>query len=327
LLLGALAGLLDTQVWMPLSLPLKIAYSALVYATLFGIGWLIRGMWKRDAALRFWVIGCVLSVIPVAGATLPADRNLMLPSIGSAAVIALLLSYAAHRAFKGRGMRRKIAVAFAVFFVITNVFLSVPQLIVNAYIIRAMHVAFETIDATVPRTDTVRDRTLVVLNTPMDIVGAGLPMIRSGMERPAPKHWWWLYAGDSDVAMTRVDESTLRLRPANGFLERPWTQLFRRPDAAPFAAGYTVTLSRMDVTVLEVADDGRPLEVEFRFDAPLDDASFDWLAWNGAGYASVELPRPGETATVRGVQPGDIWRLATAFLKPGPTTAPDASTG
>jgi hypothetical protein len=56
----------------------------------------------------------------------------------------------------------------------------------------------------------------------------------------------------------------------------------------------------MTATVTEVAADGRPLTVEFRFAAPLE--SPEWLWMRGAGMRLVGRtpPKVGETVVVQG---------------------------
>ncbi len=312
-LLGMLLGAPDFLIWYALGPVGHFVYAAVAAAIIAGIVYLLWPTLKRDRVVRFWTIGCAVSVLPVAGATLPGERNLMLPTLGASIFIAALLLALFARLREKRtvaSVKQKRAALKTVAWAFAAIHLAIAPalLLMNSQSVTALDSIFRNIDGTIP---TVGGRTVIALSTPLDLLGASLPMIRSGMEVPSPDRWWWLYAGASAMEVSRVDERTLRVAPEGGFLSRPLSQLFRVPQTDPFKTGDQITLSRMSVTVVEVSDDGRPLEAEFAFDSPLEDASFQWLAWKGEGYGEFELPAIGETLTVQGVTLGDMRRLAS----------------
>ena len=56
----------------------------------------------------------------------------------------------------------------------------------------------------------------------------------------------------------------------------------------------------MDVQIINLTEDKRPKKVIFRFDAPLDDASFIFVEWTKDGYLPFNLPKPGKPLTLKG---------------------------
>ena len=54
----------------------------------------------------------------------------------------------------------------------------------------------------------------------------------------------------------------------------------------------------MSIVIDAITSDGRPREVVFRFDRPLEDPSLRWLHWDDGLYAPFTLPQPGETVSL-----------------------------
>jgi len=67
---------------------------------------------------------------------------------------------------------------------------------------------------------------------------------------------------------------------------------------APFFKMHdVVALTGMRVTVLAMNKNG-PTRVEFRFDRPLDDPQFCFMAWENGCLRQVKLPSPGKSLTL-----------------------------
>ena len=130
-----------------------------------------------------------------------------------------------------------------------------------------------------------------------------------------PERWWWLSAGNRPVQVERISEKTIALRPEAGFLQRPWSQIFRRPETDPMPQGHRVRLSGMEALVIQSDSKGRPQEVHFTFDVPLEDPSLKWLAWSEGTYVPFTPPPLGTTITVEGLDPMNLLRLALGMEK------------
>src|SRR5690606_6760730 len=121
------------------------------------------------------------------------------------------------------------------------------------------------------------DSVLVLLNPPAAFPIINFYAVYYEKQQTVPKQMRLLYAGTGILTVTRPDELTLRLRAEHGFLQ-PAEPVGDEPAVGlpialkkfdhllysqekKFEAGYTYPIEGMAVTVLDVTDDGRPLEV------------------------------------------------------------------
>ena len=126
----------------------------------------------------------------------------------------------------------------------------------------------ERLEASIPADAAIRGKTLVILSSaggaddvpPVD----GAP----GARRPAPPpHAASWPRASTTLRVSRLDATTLRIRPEKGFLDNELLRMVRGL-SRPFHAGDEVVLSDMRVRVREVTADGRPAEVDFTFARP-----------------------------------------------------------
>ncbi len=66
-----------------------------------------------------------------------------------------------------------------------------------------------------------------------------------------------------------------------------------------FREGEQIRLSGLTAEVTALTDEGRPAEVVFTFDRPLEDPSYRWLQWKSGVYVPFELPAVGELLRLR----------------------------
>jgi hypothetical protein len=108
----------------------------------------------------------------------------------------------------------------------------------------------------------------------------------------------------SDLHVIRLDATTLRVRPASGFLDNELLRMVRGL-SRPFHPGDEVVLPDMRTRVREVTADGRPAEVDFTFPVPLEDPSLLWTRLRAGGaLVSWSPPAVGETLRLPAVSPG-----------------------
>lgn len=310
LLLG-LFGIPDSTVWM--ALPALWQWIHVIAAAAFVVcaSWIAWPLLKASAQARFLGLGALLAVVPMC-ATLPSDRNLIVPSLGAMGFVALyigsLFDGKTRRVAQDPTKRSERALAYS--WIAVHLLLSPILLLGSAYSISAMDRVFRAANDSIPAGVEVSNTTYVVLNTPVDLLGASLPLFRSGQDAALPRHWRWLCASVGILEVERLDDYTIALRPEGGFLQRPWSQIFRRPETAPLTAGSVVQLDGMEARVTVSGDDGRPREVRFRFDVPLEDESLAWVSWEKGAYVKVDLPVPGSRITLPGVQLRDLLKVA-----------------
>jgi hypothetical protein len=250
------------------------------------IGAAMAPLLRRDPVARFFATGMVLAAVPIC-AGLVNDRLLLFVSLGAAGLLA-------QRTALPGGRWVSVATLFLLFI---HLVLSPIQFAVLA----AQTPYWESVDLTdnsVPRGPDVVTQTVILVNPPHEGFGSQLSSTREVRGEAEPAHLYELAAVATDLAVTRVDERSLRIRPGGGFFEHDAERFFRSADR-PLHRGAEVRLSRMTVTVTDETPDGRPAEALFRFDAPLEDPSFVWMRWARRGYVEWEPPAIGETVHLR----------------------------
>jgi hypothetical protein len=155
-----------------------------------------------------------------------------------------------------------------------------------------------TADESIDDSPAIRDKTVILVNPPADPYAGLLPTLRAAEGRPMPRALRWLATGASEVRVTRVDDRSLRVRPAAGFLSLPSERMQRNP-ARRMPVGHEVRYSDTTIRVTAITADGRPAEILARFDAPLEDARFVFLAWSpDKRFVPFALPAVGQSRTL-----------------------------
>lgn len=283
----------------PLLAPgLRVGVMLLAVAVLGVFGVALAPLLRQRADLHFWATGTALSLLPMC-ATFPHDRSLLGPSIGAMALVAALMEH-------GWAHRDRLLPLFGVGA------LALVHLVVAPVLapLRAAGVGqFSQLllrtDATLPSGPALKEQTLILMNPPLDPFAAYLPVYREAAGRQRPRQQLWLATGVSDLFVTTLDEHRLALRPDGGFLSSSMQLMLRSPRPG-LQRGEEVQLDGASALVTELTEDGRPLEVVFRFDRTLRDPSLVWMRWQHMGYAPFELPAAGKTVVLPRAAIGDL---------------------
>lgn len=284
----------DSVLWSFIPREFALAWLGLAIAALVFMGWAVAPLLKRSAVARFWLLGTLLSIVPCC-ATIPGARILMYPSLGAMALLGLFLVGVWERApwqkasVVWQRSAKGLATAMAGFHIVLSPFL----LLFASYSIVPMDKFFHATNDSVPQDAIDAGQRIVVINTPMDMLAATTPLFRIAEGSKLPEAWWCLTAGLDEVDVKRVDSKTIALRQEGGFLQKPWSQVFRRADAFPLVLGHTVQLDGMKAQVTELRADGRPAEVRFTFDVALEDESLRFLTWDSGNYVDFHVPPVG----------------------------------
>ena len=263
--------------------------------------WLFYPLWSRRD-VRFWVVGTVLSTLPVC-VLAPADRLLIATGLGGSALVAILLLSALDRARELRSPgRRFLAGAFAVIHLVIA-----PLLLpVQAYGLSYLGSYIGRAERSIPDSPEVADKTVVLLNPPSDEFGIYMShhrVVRGGV---MPEHIRWIANGDTDLLLSRVDASSLRVRPTQGFLPPGSLWTLRTPKYKSHV-GDSVSLEGTRFTVTEVTSDGRPAEVLVKFDRSLDSDELLWMRWNNRdGFAPFAVPAIGHSMLVPAAESNSV---------------------
>ncbi len=271
---------------------------ALVAVALVSVALLVilgRASWvlfRRDRTTRFFAAGTVLSALPL-GVALPTDRYLFWVGLGAIGLVANLARVFANPARKMSLHRvsRWVCGASLIGHGIISPWVF-PYRAAGPYLIQAN---VERVAATLPSGPDTTNQTVVVLNSPLDMMASMLPVIRAAKHDVVPAHLYFLYSGTHPLTVTRADGNTLDVRSERGWLYDTGDRAFR---ATPFRVGEVVELARMRVEVRGLTPDGRAGDVRFSFPANLEDPSLIFMVWGRHGLERVSPPSVGEATTV-----------------------------
>jgi hypothetical protein len=269
--------------------------AAVYLATLAFLAWLLYlflPRWRSTPLLRFAGLGTLLAVIP-ASSTLPADRMLTWIAVGASVLMASVLA----PLLRAEALRPRLEATATILLAIHLVcVLFLPSRARGNEVMRNF---LDRADSGTPRDPSISNKTLIYVNPPLLPFGAYPPLERAGLGIPRPRAQRILATGVTPLTIERVDLQTLRLRPRDGFLIDPVSRLMWSERYA-FHPGQRVYQGDLQVTVLRVTSDGRPLEVEMHFSRPLEDPSYVWLNWQGTRSGPFVPPKPGARTVLAG---------------------------
>ncbi len=251
----------------------------------------IARLLRSSAPARFFALGTLLAALPVS-AQFPHDRLLLFIGLGAAPLIALLIA----GVLQGAAVRAELSpLQRGAGYACLWLHLGLAPLLLPLRVLAPMHGErmVTAADRSLPDTEAVRGQTLVLMNPPVDAFAGFLPPARSAQGRPVPRAVRWLATGTSDVTVERIDDRTLRVRPADGFLAQPSERMQRDPkDRLP--AGHRIRYSDLTIVISAETEDLRPAEILARFDRPLEDGRYVFFEWRGLHFVPFALPAIGE---------------------------------
>jgi hypothetical protein len=258
------------------------------------IGLALAPLLRRDAVARFWCLGHVLALLPLAAAPLTA-RYTLFAGLGA---MALLATFVGGR-LEGAGglpsarVPRLASAAVAGLLVVLHVSVSPAELAtISARFSRGTAVVERSAHGLAPDAGSP-DQRIVVVKAPRDVFVVLSLLIRAARNEPIGGHTIALAYTRAPVQVSRLDARTLVVVPkgAQEFLLAPRN----------LESGRTIGLTGLTVQVGAVSGDGLPLEARVAFDAPLEDPSLKWFRWSEdrAAYVPFTPPAIGETVVIR----------------------------
>ncbi len=256
--------------------------------------------WSRLAG--FALAWTLVSLFPVAGVTPPSDRLLMNASVGTALLIGLLL----HRLGPVRALmaeRRYGRLALAGLFVTVGVVLAVPATWLHDTVFTKMAsldrdaIANADIDRTAPA-----PRSVFILNSPSSLLALSVLPTWQVIHDDYAIRIFALQMGRRAVVWHRDGERTMTLTfPSSVLLDLPFEALFVA-SAPPPPAGTTYATTDFAATVQAVEPTGIRT-VRFTFNKPLDDPSYQFLAFARGRLTRIAPPPPGQQIELPEVEP------------------------
>lgn len=298
--------LMFTQFFLPdstfynfLPAALARAYWTVALGGVSLVAWLLWPLLRAERRARFWALGMLLSVLPACAVT-PQDRLLGYPGLGAMALVALFMHRVEVRADWSAMGRRwcKVAAAAVPVAMVFHLVISPMFLSFSSYAIRLVEEGNLRANASLPKDPGVTEETFVFVSVVSDLSGVGLPVVRSSLGEPIPRHTFMLTATNEEVLVERPGERSLVVTPKGGYLVKPWANLFRQPSQEPMRPGDKVHLSEFDAEVLRADSEGRPQSVQFNFSKALDDPSLRWFVWQGDHFVPFTVPAMGRAVSI-----------------------------
>jgi hypothetical protein len=294
---------MQTAYWFPLPIDVvmflppatrNVITVVCIFATL-SLLWLFAPLFRRSAEARFWALGMSLALIPLCAA-FPMMRNLIIASIGGAALLALqaqavgLLS-GGVKLEASRG-RRWLTVALLV----VHLPLAAASLTLQTANQALFASFFSGGDRTVPDVPEIEQQSLIFV-TGHEFPTAYTPIYRWVEGRHAPQRTALLATISSDNHITREDANTLVIEPEAGYLSVD-SDCLERSASTPFTVGETFWMPDFDAEVRSMTNDGRARAVAFRFREPLDSVRYRLMMWGPRGSEPFEPPVVGDTVVL-----------------------------
>ncbi|HLL81725.1 MAG TPA: hypothetical protein VK420_03700 [Longimicrobium sp.] len=298
---GELSVLLPAELSLFGEGPARVQVVVSVLA-IIGFAWLLRRAWpgmspEERRGTKWLLAGSLISLIPVA-ATFPANRLLLVASLGGAVAVTLALRDAWRR-WKGtarerRGARAVVALVGVPHLVLSPLFFNAGPLVLKGL----MDGLRETVQALYQQEGCCEDRELVVLAGSDFTASLDAPMLIVYESLPPPKRWRVLSIAPCTHRVERTGPATLELSCVDGqMLATEFEHLFRAPRYA-LGKGARVELPDITATVLEDTPEGGVERVRFDFRRPLEDPGYLFLSWRGGYFRPTALPPVGGNLTL-----------------------------
>lgn len=268
-------------------------------ASALGTALLVRASLPRlsdeeRGALGWLVAGATLAILPGLGG-FPGARTLLLPNLGFAALLAVVIRRASSAPSRGP---RLAALALALVHVVLAPVIDLGNIAFNTRIARATESIAEAADLDASH------RRAFFLGSADPMIGMYAPTV---LYERAPERlacWSNLSGTKGAHRLTRSGPRSLVVRPLEGpFLRGPFETLFRTR-ALPVPLGYTARQCGATFVVTEVEGD-RPRAVEVTLDVALDDPGVRLLAWRGGRLRALDPPVEGASIDVA-AEPGPM---------------------
>jgi hypothetical protein len=249
----------------------------------------------RDRVARFWGLGVLLSLIPIA-AVGPENRLLGFVGLGSMGLLAQLADAAFARtsveSISGawKGFAREAVAVLLPLHLIAAPMLGIARVDYEAKASARMLRAI----ASIPNDSQITKQELILLNPPDHIyLVTAIPVVKQLDKLPASRRIRALSSG-SALELTRVGPRSLRVRFPSGFFPSEFSRYVRSQNDR-FSQGQRIDLPGLSIVVESLDAHGDPAQVMYEFAVPLEDFSLRWMRWQDGVYVPWSPPALGQT--------------------------------
>lgn len=258
------------------------------------VGGLLRAVWsslsKDERRHSLWLLaGALLSLVPVAS-TIQGDRLLLVPSIGGAAVLGVVLTHVWRNRARSGGWRALTGVAGLL--AVTHVLLApVGWYIVTSTLAR-MTASVDRVYGQLKKDldpAVLPHQRVAVLTLPNPNLSLYTSVAWWARGNTLPRAWWTLSYAIDIHKLTRTGPNSLEMELTQERFFDTIYERVHRGERFMLKQGDEVKLDGMTAKVVEV--DARGIKrVSFTFDVPLEDPSLVLLQWKDRGLRHVVLP-------------------------------------
>jgi hypothetical protein len=254
---------------------------------------------RRSRTARFWAVGMTCSLVPIA-AVAPANRLLLFVGLGAMGLVAEFVRGVLEGAdwMPTRRLWRLSEQAAVVLLALTHLVVAPMVSPFLAYSLKPLGDPMVRAIASVPDDPRIAGQDLVLVNPPDYLfLATSIGTLKILEGKPYPRRLRVLVAGTSPVEVTRLDESSLRVRTEESIYGGVLGRLFRsRYD--PMRPGQRFELTGMTVQIARTDAEGNPVEFVHTFSVPLENPSLRWLQWEQDGYVPFVPPSIGNSVTL-----------------------------
>lgn len=252
----------------------------------------------RSKRARFWLVGALFSALPVCAA-LPHDRLLLFIGVGAMGIFLELFNEANNRDPKPNLWQTLTNIQPGYRKVMLMVFLGLHLLIspllltLTAYSPKVWAKQIDMSPARLSGLEDLDKKQLVLFNVPI-ASSTSLSIWRFNQQLPIPERVWPISNHVSKLHLVRVADNALVVAKEGGFIQMEETGV-RDLASQPFKQGDQVTLSGLNIEVLQVSKSGQPVSIKTTFNKSLDDEELVFMSWDvDAGeYEVIEMPTIG----------------------------------
>lgn len=244
--------------------------------------WLARTTLQFDK-FKFLIAGALFALLPIS-ASPGGPRILMLAGIGFSPVIAYLIqALVTHETSKNL---RKIGLGFLAFHAFSFLFwmflFTYEMTIIDVRNVQepAQRLPVSSVDSS---------KQWIVLNSPAIFWSNQFPLIRAAEGRINPAAWYLSGVEGDAIDVVQDTSNSLVITSDKGFMNNP-IHYFLRKKSTAFEINKTLTFPGMKVTVLKLSKDGRPHQVRYEFDRPLDAENTLFLGCDSREWKRISLP-------------------------------------
>jgi len=273
--------------------------SLVSYTLLLAISLLSVGARRRSAAWRFFLVGCIGSLLPLC-AVGAVGRVLFVSGLGAHALVALLFTWGMQRvlmAWSSRSMRLAGSASLWSILAIQSACTVHGALAAPSWWL-SMHRYIYDVAQSLPSGKVLESSAIMILNSRDYLATPFVLLYRRLFSMPGPLLVHVLGVSTEAVRVQRVSDVSIELEAEHGYLSDP-TSILVRPRNEPFHVGQVIDLFGARVEVTDVTPDARPARI--RVDTfNIDDPRLLWVVWDDAArrYVRIQMPRPGESLSL-----------------------------